>query len=794
MIGTLEPPCLPEAVIRSFAAAVHGLCGDWVRLEGERDQNFRVVTPDGHGAVIKVCHPHEGDNVLMCQAEALEHVALADPSLPVPRLIRTRDGQLLGRLVHEGTSFPVMALTFLEGEVLGGRTLSGEALFELGRLLARLGLALRGFVHGAPASRNLIWDVRNVLSLRPEASALPDVDRELAEDILTRHERETQPLMRRMRSQIIHGDIHPHNALADARGFVSGLIDFGDLVHGALILDLANAIGDFISPQADTERIIFEMVRGYRSLVPLEEAEADVLVDLIEVRQVMTPLVELLKSRNGIASQGYLAAFGGRSLPMIRALRALGHDRLKGLIRRAAAFPAQPAQHARTAEEAIARRRKAMGEKLYVFYDPPLHMVKGHGVWLEASDGRRYLDCYNNVPHVGHCHPYVTEAIARQARTLNTNTRYITDQSIEYAERLSALAGEGLSSVVFVNSGSEANDLAWRMAKAFTGKAGGLAMDFAYHGVSEAIDAFSPSNAPEHWHAPHVRLLPAPCTYRGPYGPGGRDLGERYAALADPLIADLDEKGFGVAAAMIDSAFMTNGILDAPEGYLKGIVDRVRKAGGLFIADEVQSGFGRMGTAFWGHRHHGVAPDFITIGKPAGNGHPVGAVITRPEILAHFLKSGPFFSTFGGNNVACSAGLAVLDVIRDEELMRNANIVGTCLRGLLAALKDKHTLIGDVRGVGLAVGVELVRDRRTKEPATTEAAQILNLLRDEGVLVGGEGKFGNVLKIRPPIVFTREHAGLAAAALDRALTKFRAGVAAGGGPLLVSQCVPPRGE
>jgi 4-aminobutyrate aminotransferase-like enzyme len=326
--------------------------------------------------------------------------------------------------------------------------------------------------------------------------------------------------------------------------------------------------------------------------------------------------------------------------------------------------------------------------------------------------------------------------------------------------------------VVFVNSGSEANDLAWRMAKAFTGNSGGLAMEFAYHGVSEAIDAFSPSNAPDHWQAPHIRLLPAPDLYRGILGPDVAEPGGRYAALAEPLIADLQARGHGVAAAMVDSAFMTNGILDAPSGYLAGIVQRVRKAGGLFIADEVQSGFGRMGTAFWGHRHHGVTPDFITIGKPAGNGHPVGAVITRPEILSHFLKAGPFFSTFGGNNVACAAGLAVLDVIRDESLVQNAREVGAHLRQGLRQLMERHTLIGDVRGVGLATGVELVRDRKTKEPAGPETLRLLNLLRDEGALVGGEGKFGNVLKIRPPIVFTREDANVAVAALDRALAKL----------------------
>jgi 4-aminobutyrate aminotransferase-like enzyme len=223
---------------------------------------------------------------------------------------------------------------------------------------------------------------------------------------------------------------------------------------------------------------------------------------------------------------------------------------------------------------------------------------------------------------------------------------------------------------------------------------------------------------------------------------------------------------------MVDSAFMTNGILDAPAGYLRGVVDRVHKAGGLFIADEVQSGFGRMGPSFWGHRHHGVTPDFITIGKPAGNGYPLGVVITRPEILSHFLKFGPFFSTFGGNNVAGAAGMAVLDVIRDEKLVENARDVGAYFRKGLSGLMAKHTLIGDVRGVGLATGVELVHDRNTKAPAGDVMARLLNLIRDEGALVGGEGKFGNVLKIRPPIVFSRANADFAVAAIDRALAKL----------------------
>jgi 4-aminobutyrate aminotransferase-like enzyme len=771
MLNTLRPPALPLDVLQAFAERSYGLLGVWSPLEGERDQNYRVLCAGGESATFKVCHPAEGEAILQCQAMALEHIARAEPALPVPRLIRAHSEELLTRITHDGRDYPVMVLSWLEGHVLGGDTLGRDSLFELGKLLARLGVALRGFVNGAPAERNLVWDTRHVLRLAAQIGNLPEGDQALATEILARHETVTVPALRRMRSQIIHGDVHPHNVLVDAERKVTGIIDFGDMVHGPLIFDLANAVGDFLTPTADAADTIFELVRGYRSVTPLEEAEADALVDLIDIRLLMTPLIDALKASNGIASQDYFQAFNSRSMPMIREMRRIGHDRLRALIRRAAAFTSIPPHHAETAAEAITRRRKVMGEKLYVFYDPPLHIVKGEGVWLTASDGRRYLDCYNNVPHVGHAHPYVAEAIARQARTLNTNTRYITDQAIEYAERLTALASEGLTSVTFVNSGSEANDLAWRMAKAFTGHTGGLCMEFAYHGVSESIDAFSPSNSGPHWNAPHIRLLPSPDVYRGPYEDHA-DVGERYAALADPLIADLQEKGLGVAAAMIDSAFMTNGVLDAPAGYVQGVVARVRKAGGLFIADEVQSGFGRMGPSFWGHSHHGVTPDFITIGKPAGNGYPLGVVITRPEILSHFLQFGPFFSTFGGNNVAGAAGMAVLDVIRDEKLVENARDVGAYFRLGLSDLKQKHALIGDVRGVGLATGVELVHDRASKQPAGDVMHRLLNLIRDEGALVGGEGVSGNVLKIRPPIVFSRNDADFAVAAIDRALARL----------------------
>ena len=772
MISTLRPPALPQDVLIEFADSNYRLKGQWSPLDGERDQNFRVTAADGSQFVFKVCHPDEGGEILACQAEVLEHIARVDPSLPVPSLQRSRSGEALPLLVQAGRNFPVMLLSYLPGQVIGDRVLSHDQLHAMGAMLARLGIAMRGFVHGAPAGRRLVWDTRLANDLDGELPKLPPDEQEIAAGIMARHRDVTVPALARLRSQIIHGDVHPFNSLMDESGAITGIIDFGDLVHGTLVQDLANAAADFLFLGRDHESVIFNLVKGYVSVTALEESEADLILDMIEVRLMMTPLIESLKKTNGIASQGYFTVFNDRCVPLIRELRAVGSDRLQNLIRRAANFPPGPGLVDEPIDGTISRRRRVMGNKLYVFYDPPIHMIKGEGVWLYDNAGRRYLDCYNNVPHVGHCHPYVTEAIVRQARTLNTNTRYITDQSIDYAERLAALSSEGLSAVVFVNSGSEANDLAWRMAKAWTGKSGGLAMEFAYHGVSEAIDAFSPSNAPANWRAPHIRLLPPPDDYRGPWSRDEPEVAGRYAGLADKPISELEGAGYGVAAFMVDSAFMTNGILDAAPGYLQAIAAKVRAAGGTFIADEVQSGFGRKGTAFWGHRHHGVIPDFITIGKPAGNGHPVGAVITRPEILDHFTSLGPFFSTFGGNNVACAAGIAVLDVIRDEDLVGNALATGNYLRAELRKLKERHSIIGDVRGVGLATGVELVRDRKTLEPADREVTRLLGLLRDEGLLIGGEGVHGNVLKIRPPIVFRPEHADIMVAGLDRALAKL----------------------
>ena len=417
-------------------------------------------------------------------------------------------------------------------------------------------------------------------------------------------------------------------------------------------------------------------------------------------------------------------------------------------------------------EQILARRRQLMGSQLYMFYDPPVHLMRSEGVWLYDAKRRVYLDAYNNVPHVGHCHPHVVEAIARQAGRLNTNTRYLYNEVLDYAERLTATLPAGLDVAAFVNSGSEAVDLAWRMAKAHTGQRGAIVMEEAYHGWTDAVDALSPAGKAESALAPHVRALMAPDGYHGAHGPDG---GARYAADADRAIDSLQAAGMRPAAFIVDPGFCTNGILEPMPGYLDQVFDRMRTAGAVCIADEVQTGFGRCGAHMWGFGLHGVTPDIVTLGKPVANGYPLGVVVTRREIMDSFMSRTSFFSTFGGNNVACVAGMAVLDVLEKEQLQASAQNVGEHLKAGLRALQRKHDLIGDVRGMGLVIGVELVTDRKKKTPATKETKRVLNLMRDHGVLVGYEGRAANIVKIRPPMPFKIEHADQTVDAMDKAL-------------------------
>ncbi len=742
---------------------------------GERDVNFHLQTPGGE-RLLKVANSVEPDEILDLQTAALEHVARSDPDLPVPRVVRTLAGErwACGEGA-DGSPLRVRMMSYLTGESLQHAPSDSRLFRDSGAFAARLDRALRGFFHHA-ADHPLCWDLKRVGRLAHLCEHISDpARREYAERAFDRFTRLVEPELKGLRAQVIHNDISYHNAVVDpAQAWrVAGVFDFGDLIHAPLVQELAVPVADIPCERPDPLARGAEIVAGYHGVTPLESAEIALIADLANTRLALSMVLGAW--RPYAEERPQFENLSEETWRMARTLEA-ARDRLEGMYRAACGLrPVRVAgggdgAPAPSSEALIERRRASLAPGLELSYERPVHVVRGEGVWLYGPDGETWLDAYNNVPQVGHCHPRVVDAITRQAATLNANTRYLYEALVEYTERLTATMPPELDTCFMVSSGSEANDLAWRIAKVCTGNDGALVMERAYHGVTDALVPLSPEEdmGPAE-RAAHVATLPPPDEYRGPWDHTIADRGERYAALAEPAIESLAAGGRAPAAAFVEPVFSSDGIIDPAPGYLAGVRARVHAAGGLFIADEVQSGFGRIGSHMWGFERSGVVPDIVTLGKPIGNGHPIGAVVVRRELAERFATHAHFFSTTGGNPVSCEAAIAVLDVIEREGLQDNAARTGAELKAGLESLAQRHALIGDVRGAGLFLGVELVRERATKEPAEAETRTVLNELRRNGVLVGRVGRHANVLKIRPPIVFQSSHVERLLDALDRAL-------------------------
>jgi 4-aminobutyrate aminotransferase-like enzyme/Ser/Thr protein kinase RdoA (MazF antagonist) len=425
-----------------------------------------------------------------------------------------------------------------------------------------------------------------------------------------------------------------------------------------------------------------------------------------------------------------------------------------------------------TLSETLAARRILLGKNLSVSYQSPLKIVRGWMQYLYDETGRAYLDVYNNVPLVGHSHPRVVQAAKAQLTLLNTNTRYLHDNVNRYAERLTRLLPEPLRVCFFVNSGSEANELALRLARAHTGREDIIVLEHAYHGHTNTLIDISPykfDGPGGRGKMPWVHVAPLADDYRGAYRRGDKQAGANYARHVAEILERVKAEGRGVAAYIAETLPSVGGQIVFPPGYLAEVYQHVRRAGAVCIADEVQVGFGRLGTHFWGFETQGVIPDIVVLGKPIGNGFPLAAVITTAEIADSFNNGMEFFSTFGGNPVACAAGLAVLDVLVEEKLQQNALRVGAHLIEGLKMLQTRHTLIGDVRGSGLFLGIDLVLDRETREAASLQASYVVNRLRDCGILAGTDGPHHNVIKLRPPLVFSEADGELFLKTLDAVL-------------------------
>jgi 4-aminobutyrate aminotransferase-like enzyme len=421
----------------------------------------------------------------------------------------------------------------------------------------------------------------------------------------------------------------------------------------------------------------------------------------------------------------------------------------------------------------LRRRSEALAPSYQLFYDEPVHLVRGEGVWAFDADGNRYLDCYNNVPSVGHAHPRVVEALCRQAGLINTHTRYLHEHVVALGERLAAMLPGDLGTCFFVCTGTEANDLAVQIARVVTGNEGVMVTERSYHGNSELVGKLSTDSYPVSERPDWLAVVEPPNTYRGPYREPEADLGAKYAALVDAGVDALEARGHRLSSILIDTSWDSNGVLVAPPDYVTRTAEIVRRRGGLVIADEVQAGYCRLGRNFWGHTNYDLVPDIVTIGKPMGAGHPVAAVVTTPAIAAEFAERRNYFNTFGGNPVSAAVALAVLDVIEDEHLLANAGAMHDVLHDGFTELASRHELIGNVQGSGLFWGLDLVADRTARGPiAYADAKRIATGLRHRGILAGVTGRYTNVLKIRPPLPFRGEHAELLLTELDALLGSY----------------------
>ena len=753
-------PDVPLENVADVLVEEYGVEGDLTPFESERDQNVRVDAAE-RSYLFKVCNADEDEAVIDLQIQALRHIERVDSTIPVPRALPTLTGAATGSVLSpDGTSHTVRLMSFLDGVVVGSRPEFDTPIFRrnTGTKLARLDRALRGFFHPA-ARQDHPWDLSRAPRLLEYTRHIESESaRRNVVSILERVRDHSLPACATLRHQVIHQDAHTWNLIVDPEDptEITGIIDFGDMVHGPLISELAVAayLGGRADPSPET---IVDIAAGYDDVIPLERGDVAVLFDLVLGRMAITLTIAEARAALFPDEPSYDSEREGLPERLEAALEAASD--VENSLLRVLGFPS-PATGVPTSQ--LRKDRVAsLGSHSPHFYAEPLHVVAAEGMWIHGADGTRYLDFYNNVPTVGHANPHVVNAISRQQAILNTNTRYLYSTVVEYAKRLTATLDHGLDVFLFVNSGSEANDVAGQIVKHRTGADGLLMMEGAYHGMTEAVLEISDEEFVSR--PPNVAAITAPDGFRhAPATPAGA------ADETESAIGRIKEAGHDLAGFFVDPAMTSSGIPDVPRGFIDAIAGAVRAHRGLVVSDEVQAGFGRTGV-MWGYEREGFVPDLVTIGKPVGNRQPLGVVVTRREILDGFMEQTELFSTFGGNPVSCAAGLAVLDVIENDGLVANSAVVGQYLKDSLIRLAEKQRWIGDVRGSGFLVALELVSDRKHKTPAAGETALLVELMREAGVLVGTEGWRRSALKLRPPLIASPRHVDLFIEALDSSL-------------------------
>jgi 4-aminobutyrate aminotransferase-like enzyme/Ser/Thr protein kinase RdoA (MazF antagonist) len=767
---------------RELLEALYGMQASVEFLPSDRDWNFSVSGDQGRW-ILKLANPYETRQSLEFEHRMMARLGSALPEA-VPEVRMSLQGEALTPVDCPDGQRWARLLRWLPGKVLAGQTTGTKTWSSLGRLLARVDLALEGWEHPG-AHRSMHWDLAQSDWALDELRRLPVGARRAHAEALTRQFLgEVRPRIATLPQQVLHHDANEHNLIASPGpdgSEVYALFDFGDAVHTARVFELAVA-GAYVlylakiasKPEAAIEALC-QLTAAYHEIAPLTEQELLVLFPSCCQRMVLSALTAEIRLRTD-PKHDYASVHQDAAWQAIACVTSLSPAKIEAALRQACGFSAAGASEGSAVgmprEQVIELRERFAAPMLSLAYSEPLEIVRGRGSYLFDKQGRGYLDCVNNVCHVGHCHPRVVSAASEQMARLNTNTRYLSDLYARYTERLASLFPDPLEVVFLVNSGSEANELALRLAYTATGRRGVITTTAGYHGNTQSLvdvsaykhDGKGGAGAPD-W----VGKVDNPDPYRGTFREDTADTAASYAAQVGEQSDALRKRGLAPAAFLIEALPGCGGQNVPPQGYLQAAFAAARSEGALCIADEVQIGFGRVGSHWWAFDEQGALPDIVTLGKPIGNGHPMGAVVTTRAIADAFHTGMEWFNTFGGNPVSCATGLAVLDVIESEGLRERALRVGDQIQAGLRDLAERFEVIGDVRGRGMYIGAEFVRDRESRAPDAETLRAVLESARATGVLLSSDGPDHNVLKIKPPIVFDESHAALMLSVIEHAL-------------------------
>lgn len=725
-------------------------------LAGYDDQNLLVRDDSGQKFVLKLCYDLDQKGFLSSQNQILQ--ALEDESgfaIPIPN----RAGETLTEIsLPDGSTALLRALSFLEGSFTGEIEHNSALLRSMGQFLGKLDLRLSQLDFLPIRQRRLTWDLRYLQDNEPLLGYLdtPEQHRIIA-TFFQRFRDEVIPRMDRLPTQTIHNDANEWNVLAQA-GKVSGLIDFGDMVFSWRINELAIALAYALFEKDDPLSSAVEMVAGYHRENPLLEIEIEVLYTLVAARLSIT-VCNAAKSRQTHPNDAYRIVSEKPAWALLHKWIALHPGNAENQFRKACGFPPRKQS---LPEILIQKREQRISKSMSLAYRPEPLLMEGASLqYMFAADGRSYLDGVNNIMHVGHCHPSVVQAARKQIAKLNTNTRYLYPNLTDYADRLCATLPKGLNKVFFVNSGSAATDLAIRLMRAHTGRKPIMVMEHGYHGnTSAAIDvsAYKYRGKGGSGPAKHIMEAPLPDLIRGPLAGDHEANVQHSLTQVESMLKAAEDRGQAAGGFIAETVVGCGGQVVLPSGYLAGLYTQIRAHGGICIADEVQTGFGRVGSHFWAFEQHGVVPDMVILGKPMGNGHPMAAVVCSDEIAASFENGMEFFSSFGGNPVSCAIGLAVLDVIETEGMQAHADLVGQTMLEDWRSMQNEFEEIGDARGSGLFLGLEFVQPGEKMVPNGELANQIVAEMRRRGILLSTDGPWHNVLKFKPPMPFSLANA------------------------------------